>query len=134
MNTKPDKAPTVHVDEAGFESEVLKSELPVLAAFWAPWSRPCHVLDSVLDEVATACAGSIKIVKVNADDNPDLSLWYEIQSIPTLVVFVDGQIRAKVVGTASKEAILSRLQSVLRRSDSPSPTPDADPAADEHRT
>jgi len=134
MNTSPDKAPTVHVGEASFESEVLKSELPVLAAFWAPWSRPCHVLDAVLDEVATACAGSIRIVKVNADDNPDLSLWYEIQSIPTLVVFVDGQIRAKVVGTASKEAILSRLQSVLRRSDSPSPTPDADPAADEHRT
>ena len=133
MNTSPDKTPTVHVGEASFESEVLKSELPVLAAFWAPWSRPCQVLDAVLDEVATACAGSMKIVKVNADDNPDLSLWYEIQSIPTLVVFVDGQIRAKVVGTASKEAILSRLQPVLRRSDSPPPTPDANPA-DEHRT
>jgi len=133
MNTSPDKAPTVHVGEASFESEVLKSELPVLAAFWAPWSRPCHVLDAVLDEVATACVGSMKIVKVNADDNPDLSLWYEIQSIPTLLVFVDGTLRSRVVGTASKEAILSRLQSVLRRGDSPSPTPDANPA-DEHRT
>src|SRR5512137_1590785 len=100
MDPSADKAPIVHVDEAGFDSEVLKSKLPVLAAFWAPWSHPCHVLDSVLDEVATACAASMKIVKVNADDNPDLSLWYEIQSIPTLLVFVDGHLRAKMVGTA----------------------------------
>jgi thioredoxin 1 len=52
----------------------------------------------------------VKIVKVNADDNPDLSLWYEVQSIPTLLYFVDGSIRAKVVGTASKEAILAKLE------------------------
>jgi thioredoxin-like negative regulator of GroEL len=64
-------------------------------------------LDSALDEVATACAGSVKVAWVNADDHPDLSMWYGIQSIPTLLYFVDGRLRARVVGTASKAAILS---------------------------
>ncbi len=133
MDPTAGKAYIVHADEAGFESEVLKSKLPVLAAFWAPWSQPCKVLDSVLDEVATACAASVKIVKVNADDNPDLSLWYEIQSIPTLLVFVEGRVRAKVVGTASKDAILSRVQSVLQHGGPPDTATDPEPS-DEHRT
>ena len=124
MDTNQDKAPTVEVSEANFESEVLRSKQPVLVAFWTPWSRPCHILDSALDEVATACAGSVKVVKVNADDNPDLSIWYEIQSVPTLLCFVDGSLRAKVVGTASKKAILSKLQSVLHGGDSTSLTLD----------
>ena len=132
LNEDPDNKLTTEVGEANFDSEVLKSKQPVLVAFWASWSRPCHVLESVLDEVAAACAGSVKLVRVNADDNPDLSIWYEIQSIPTLLFFVGGNVRARVVGTASKEAILSRLQSVFRRGDSPSPTPDANPADEHH--
>lgn len=118
MNPNQDNAATIQVDQAGFESEVLKSKQPVLVAFWAPWSRPCHVLASVLDEIAVACATTAKVVKVNADDCPDLSMWYEIQSIPTLLVFVDGALRARVIGTASKEAILSKLESVLHGSSS----------------
>jgi thioredoxin 1 len=125
MNKNQDKALSIEVGEANFESEVLKSKRPVLVAFSAPWSRPCHILDAVLEEVATACAGSVKVVKVNADDNPDLSLWYEIQSIPTLLCFVDGSPRAKVVGTASKEAILSRLQTVCHGGNAISFTPGA---------
>ncbi len=132
MDPTADKAPIVHADEAGFESEVLRSKLPVLAAFWAPWSHPCQVLDSVLDEVAAAGAASLKIVKVNADDNPDLSLWYEIQSIPTLLVFVDGLVRAKVVGTASKDAILSRVQSVLQHGAPPVSPADAGASDEQH--
>jgi len=125
MNTNQDKAPTFEVGGANFESEVLKSKQPVLVAFSAPWSRPCHILDSVLDEIATTCAGRLKVVRVNTDDNPDLSLWYEIQSIPTLLCFVDGTPRAKVVGTASKEAILAKLQTVFHGGDAKSLTSDA---------
>ncbi len=109
-----DKTQIVEIGEANFDSEVLQSKQPVLVAFLAPWSRPCHTLRSVLDEVASACAGTVKVVKVNADDNPGLGFWHEIQSVPTLLYFVGGNLRAKVVGTASKEAVLSKLQSVAR--------------------
>ena len=101
----------IEVGAADFQSEVLKSKQPVLVAFWAPWSHPCHILASVLDEVAAACGTKAKVVKVNADDNPDLSMWYEIQSIPTLLYFVEGTPCFKLVGTASKEAILAKLES-----------------------
>jgi thioredoxin 1 len=112
LNVHPIKTVVVEVNESGFQSEVLRSKQPVLVAFSASWSRPCHILDAVFAEVATACAANVKFVKVNADDNPDLSLLYDIQSIPTLLYFVDGIIRAKVVGTASKQAILSKLELV----------------------
>lgn len=125
MNMKPANALTVEVGEANFESEILKSRQPVLAAFAAPWSRPCHILDSVLDEVATECAGNVKVVKINADENPDLSLLYGIQSIPTLLYFLEGNLRAKVVGTASKEAILAKLQTICEGG-SASPNHEAD--------
>jgi thioredoxin len=110
MNAKQSKPLTVEVRERNFRREVLESKRPVLVEFWAPWSRPCKILESVLNEIAIACGRKVKIVKVNADDNPDLSLWYEIQSIPTLLYFVDGRIRVKVVGTASKEAILAKIE------------------------
>jgi len=112
MNPNPGPARIVEIGEANFEAEVLKAQQPILAAFSAAWSRPCHVLDSVLDEVASACAAKVKVVRINADDNPDLSLLYDIQSIPTLLYFVAGQLRAKVVGTASKAAILAKLELV----------------------
>jgi len=108
------KTQIVEIGETHFESEVLRSKQPVLVAFCTTWSRPCHVIHAVLDEVAIACVGVMKVVKVNADNNPDLSLWYAIQSIPTLLYFVDGTVRAKVVGTASKEAILAKLQALSR--------------------
>jgi thioredoxin 1 len=96
-----------------FKAEVLESNQPVLIEFWAPWSRPCQVFDSVLRELAGACAGKVKVAKVNADDSLDLSLWYEIQSVPTLLYFVQGNPCLRIVGTATKEAILAKLQPFL---------------------
>lgn len=122
MNSNQDKLPGIEASQANFESEVLRSEQPVLVAFGAPWSRPCHIIDSVLDEVITACAGSVKLLRVNADDNPDLSLRYDVQSIPTLLYFTAGHLRAKLVGTASKEAIISKLQAVSQGGDAQSPS------------
>ena len=97
------------ITEASFEAEVLKSKQPVLVEFWAPWSRPCQVSDSVLQELAPELAGKVKVVKVNADDCLDLSLWHEIQSVPTLINFVEGKPCMRIVGTASKKAILNLL-------------------------
>ena len=115
MNTKDDSKRIVAVDEVNFESEVLRSEPPVLAAFLAPWSRPCQLMESVLDEVMSTCTGTVKFVKINADNNPDLGIWFEIQSVPTLLYFVTGSLRARIVGTTSKETILSRMQLTLTR-------------------
>jgi thioredoxin len=109
MNTQNDSLPAV-IPAVDFRAEVLASEQPVLVEFWTPWSRPCQVLDSVLQELARELAGKVKVVKVNADDSLDLSLWYDIQSVPTLIYFVEGRPRLDIVGTASKEAILAKLK------------------------
>ena len=125
MNRNSDNRPIIEIGEGNFESEVLRWKQPVLVVFSAAWSRPCAVLDSVLKEVAAACSGRVKVARINADNNPDLSLFWRIQSIPTLLYFVDGNLRARIVGTASKEAILSKLQSVTDGGDSETLTSDA---------
>jgi thioredoxin 1 len=132
MNMNANKAQIVEIGEPNFKSEVLRSKQPVLVAFLAPWSRPCQVIRSALDEVAATCAGAIRVVKVNADKYPTLSFFYEIQSIPTLLYFVDGSLLAKVVGTASKEAILSRWDTVLHGGDSRCHTPEPNKEDEPH--
>ncbi len=110
MNVKANRAPIALLGETNFEAEVLRSKQPVLVAFWASWSRPCQVLDPVLQELASTLAGKAKVVRVNADDCLDLSLCYDIQSIPTLLYFVQGEPRLRIVGTATKQAILAKLR------------------------
>lgn len=112
MKKKPAAGTCQEVSEANFEAEVIKAELPVLLAFYSPWSHPCQILESALDEAALACAKKVKVLKLNADNNPALSLLYDIQFIPSLLFFVNGTARATIVGTASKEAILTQLQAV----------------------
>ena len=111
MNETDNNLKPVQIDNGNFDLEVLQSKQPVLVAFLTSWSRPCAIILPVLDEIASECAGKFKVVRVNADTNLDLSLWYDVQSIPTLIYFVAGDVRAKIVGTATKEAILSKLES-----------------------
>lgn len=101
---------TGYLPETQFEIEVLKSKQPVLAVFETPWSRPCQVLGPVVQELASDWAGTVKVIRVNADDSLTLSLCYDIQSIPTLLFFAAGTLRLKVVGTATKDAILAKLK------------------------
>ena len=108
MNTQNHGLPLIPAVE--FNAEVLGSTQPVLVEFWAPWSRPCQIFDSVLQELPSAYAGKLKVVKVNADDSLDLSLWYDIQSVPTLLFFVRGNPCLRILGTATKEAILAKLK------------------------
>ena len=98
------------ITEATFEAEVLKSKQPVLVVFGTPWSRPCEALDPILQGLALDWAGKVKVLKVNADDSLDPSLCYDIQSIPTLLYFVEGKVRVQIVGTATKDAILAKLK------------------------
>jgi thioredoxin 1 len=97
------------INEPEFETEVLRCAQPVLVGFLAAWSKPSRLVEPVLDEVAGACNGSAKIFKVNVDDNPDLGTIYAIQSVPTLIYFFNGAIRAKIVGMVSPKAILAKL-------------------------
>ena len=108
---EPQNKPTVRsVCERDFEAAVLQSSKPVLVAFCAAWSRPCRIADSVLAAVLTSCAGDVEVVRVDADANPNLSFWYGVQSIPTLLYFVNGNLCERLVGTASKGAILTLLR------------------------
>ena len=103
----------IRVGTAGeFAAEVLASKQPVLVEFWTSWSRPCQVLDSVLQELAGHWGGKVKVVKVNADDSLDLSLCYDIQSVPTLLCFVAGSPSFRIVGTATREAIEAKIKSL----------------------
>jgi thioredoxin 1 len=104
------RAKLVTIAALNFKAEVLESKLPVLVEFWTCWSRPCQVSAFVLQEVARDLAGKIKVVKINADDVLNLSLYYEIESIPTLIYFIEGKSCFRIVGTASKEAILAKLK------------------------
>jgi thioredoxin 1 len=108
MNTKQAK----EINEPEFETEVLRCAKPVLVGFLTGWSKPCLLVEPVLDEVAQACNGNAKIFKVNVDDNPDLGTIYGVQSIPMLIFFLNGMVRAKIVGMVSSKAILAKLNSL----------------------
>ena len=106
------KKQVLEINEPEFEAQVLSSMQPVLVGFLTGWSKPCLLVEPVLDEVAEACNGNAKIFKVNVDDNPDLGTIYSIQSVPTLVYYFNGAVRAKIVGMASPKAILAKLNSL----------------------
>ena len=108
MNIKQAK----EINESEFDTEVLRCTQPVLVGFLTGWSKPCQFVEPVLDEVAGACNGNAKIFKVNVDDNPDLGTIYGVQSIPMLIFFSNGSVRAKIVGMVSPKAILAKLNSL----------------------
>src|SRR6266700_3823032 len=101
--------PTVEVTETNFETEVLKSNQPVLVEFAPGWSLP----SMMLDEIAAEFVDCLKVARVKLDRSPNLGLWYGIRCIPTILYFVDGEERVGIFGTTSKEAILSHLKPVI---------------------
>jgi thioredoxin 1 len=104
--------PTIEINEANFEAEVLKSSQPVVVDFWAEWCGPCKMLGPVLDEIATEQSGRAKVAKINIDQNSGLAERFGIRSIPTLLYFVGGEVRKQTVGVVSKKTIVSTLESV----------------------
>ena len=93
---------TLQVTDATFEQEVLKSDVPVLLDFWAPWCGPCKMIAPVLDELAPEFAGKVKIVKMNVDDNQATPAQFGVRSIPTLLLIKNGQVVATQVGALPK--------------------------------
>lgn len=97
------------VTDASFESEVLKSDIPVLVDFWAPWCGPCRALAPVVEEIATDYTGKLKVFKINTDENPKTAQSYRISGIPSLIVFKNGQPVEQVVGAVPKGTISSAV-------------------------
>jgi thioredoxin 1 len=104
------------VSDATFESEVLKSDKPVLVDFWAPWCGPCRMIAPIVEELANDYEGKAIIAKVNVDDNPKISMQFGIRSIPTLLIFKNGQVVDQIVGAVPKGVIESKLKSQLTAS------------------
>jgi thioredoxin len=99
-----------HVSDQSFQDEVLSSERAVLVDFWAEWCVPCHMVSPVVEEIARSNTERLKAVKLNVDDNPETTRRYGVMSIPTLIVFKDGQERARVVGARGKDAIMREFE------------------------
>jgi thioredoxin 1 len=99
----------VMISEQNFESEVLKSDKPVLVDFWAPWCGPCKMVAPVLDELATENEGKIRIAKLNVDENQQIAYQFGVQSIPTFILFKDGQMADRMLGAVPKSAFQSLI-------------------------
>ena len=98
------------ITDRDFEEKVLQSDKPVLIDFWADWCVPCHMVSPVVEEIAQDHSEALRVGKLNIDENPDTPRRYGVLSIPTLIVFKDGQEKARVVGARGKDAILREIE------------------------
>jgi len=98
-----------HVNDEEFETKVLGSGEPVLVDFWAEWCGPCHMVSPAVEEIGNEQAG-LSVVKLNIDENPEATRKYQVLSIPSLILFKNGEEAARLVGARPKEAILKELQ------------------------
>jgi thioredoxin 1 len=103
----------VEIKEAKFDEAVIKSTMPVLVDFWAPWCGPCRMVAPVVDELSDEYDGKVSFVKLNVDDNPQVASQYGVMSIPTLILFKDGKPATTVVGFRPKAELKKNLDAAL---------------------
>jgi thioredoxin 1 len=104
---------TTHVTDASFETDVLKSDGPVLVDFWAEWCGPCRMIAPALEEIAKEMGGKLTVAKVNIDENPNTPTKYNVRGIPTLILFKNGQIAGTKVGALPKSKLVEWVNSVV---------------------
>ena len=102
-----------HLTDETFEEEVLKSNIPVLVDYWAPWCEPCKMIAPILDSLTADYAGKLKITKLNIDDNQKTPQKYGVRGIPTLMIFKNGNVEATKVGALSKSQLTAFIDSNL---------------------
>ena len=103
----------VTVTDSNFESEVLKSDIPVVVDFWAAWCAPCRIQDTILEELAKEFEGKVIIAKLNVDENPATAAKYGVMSIPTLMFFKKGSIIKQWIGVQSKETLAGEFNKIV---------------------
>ncbi|HYC22146.1 MAG TPA: thioredoxin [Candidatus Bathyarchaeia archaeon] len=101
------------VSDDTFETEVLRSDTPVLIDFWAPWCGPCKAIAPVVEELAGEYSGKLKVVKMNVDDNPRTPGKYGVRGIPNLIVFKGGQVQEQIIGAVPKARLTQAIQKVV---------------------
>jgi thioredoxin 1 len=105
-------ANVTELTDANFQSEVLQSDLPVLVDFWAPWCGPCRQLTPIIDALAEEMSGTIKVGKLNIDDSPRAAEQYGVMSIPTVMIFKNGEVVQRFVGVQPKQRLKEAIEAV----------------------
>lgn len=103
------------ITQSNFESEVLNNELTVLVDFWAPWCGPCRVMNPIIESVSAKFADTVRVGKANIDDHGDLATRYQIQAVPTILIFQNGEVMATLPGLVTESAIANKLTSLTTK-------------------
>ena len=114
VNTSEGKMTTKKINKDNFQEEIVESQIPVIIDFWASWSGPCQMMGPVFEELSNEYEGKLKFVKINTEEEPELTGQFQIQGIPCLIVAKGGKESDRIVGLAPKEILKQKIDAILR--------------------